>query len=103
MARDEIQFKKGLIIGTFLAGYGTEAQCEAARTLLHFARLRGRTDLYDLFEGTMVFCLESMVDDVYGGWYIGAEGAKGRESDKGSHWKVDYHAVALCVEAMRLL
>ena len=76
------------------------AQCEAARALLHFALLRGRSDLYERFERTMAFCLDSMVDDVYGGWFIGAEGVKGRETDKGSHWKVDYHAVGLCVEAM---
>ena len=55
------------------------AQCEAARALLHFALLRGRGDLYDRCERIMSFCLGEMVDDVYGGWYIGAEGAQGRE------------------------
>jgi hypothetical protein len=50
----------------------------------------------------MSFCLEEMVDKPCGGWYICAEGAKGCESDKGSHWKLDHYAVALCVEAMQL-
>lgn len=78
------------------------AQCEAARALLHFALLRGRSDLQDPFKRTMDLVKSSVLDEAYGGWYMGAEGAKGHECDKGSHWKVDYHAVGLCVEAVRL-
>lgn len=30
MARNEIQFQKGLSLGAFVTSYGKEAQCEAA-------------------------------------------------------------------------
>lgn len=71
-------------------------QCEAARAMMHFAVLRGCDDLWDPLERTLDFIRRELVDPEYGGWYAGP----GRE--KGSPWKVDYHVVGMCQEAMRL-
>jgi len=79
-------------------------QCEAARALLHYARVRGRTDLAPRFEDTMAFCRRHLIDPEHGGWYMRVEpDGSIQNTDKGNVWKVDYHVVGLCAEAMRLL
>lgn len=79
-------------------------QCEAARALLHYSRIRQRYDLVPLFRQTIRFCRRRLVDTEYGGWYmrVDPEGTI-PSSDKGNVWKVDYHVVGLCEEALRLL
>jgi mannose/cellobiose epimerase-like protein (N-acyl-D-glucosamine 2-epimerase family) len=43
--------------------------CEAARTLLHFAVVRGRTDLWDEYHAASAFIRNRFVDPAYGGWF----------------------------------
>ena len=71
-------------------------QAEAARAMLHHAVERGRDDLWEPFEKTMAHINKHLIDPEHGGWYAG------RDQSKGSVWKVDYHVVAMCQEAMRL-
>lgn len=82
-------------------------QCEAIRALMHFAILRGHNALWTPLFKTIHFVQEHFVDDDYGGWYTFREpGAspqsQGASTDKGGEWKVDYHVVGMCVEAMQL-
>lgn len=78
-------------------------QCEAARAFLHYAVLRGRKDLWDPLNKTMIFIKEKMIDPVNKGWYTFLkEGEDHRKQDKLDHWKLHYHAVGLCSEAIRL-
>jgi mannose/cellobiose epimerase-like protein (N-acyl-D-glucosamine 2-epimerase family) len=58
--------------------------------------MHGREDLWGPFERTMAFCRANLIDPEFGGWYLD------RSLDKGSEWKVDYHVVGLCEEAIRL-
>ena len=82
-------------------------QCEAIRALMHFAILRGHEALWTPLIKTIHFVQEHFIDDEYGGWYTFREPGIGLQSqypgsDKGGEWKVDYHVVGMCVEAMRL-
>ena len=78
-------------------------QCEAIRALLHFAVRRGRDDLREPLERTLAFVKRSFIDAEHGGWFAQAE-ADGRPlpSRKGGPFKLDYHQVAMCAEAIRL-
>jgi mannose/cellobiose epimerase-like protein (N-acyl-D-glucosamine 2-epimerase family) len=71
-------------------------QCEALRTMMHFAALHGRDDLWEPWRRTFEFCKRELIDPEYGGWYDGPDGHKGH------HWKVDYHITGMCVEATAL-
>ncbi len=71
-------------------------QCEAVRAMLHYALVRGREDLWEPLQGMMRFILREMVDPEYGGWYAGPG------LEKGNVWKIDYHVVGMCAEAIRL-
>ena len=66
-------------------------QAEQVATLVSQCRL-----LYN-------FARREFVDHEHGGWYSGPwTPAKGISNHtKGSEWKVDYHAVGMCVEALR--
>ena len=78
-------------------------QCEAARALMHYAVLRGRSDLWEPLEKTMVFIKTQMIDHENKGWYTFIkEGEDHRKQDKLDQWKIYYHAVGLCAEAIRL-
>jgi len=82
-------------------------QCEAIRALMHFAILRGNDVLWNPLLKTIHFVQEHFVDGQYGGWYTFIEpGAspvnQDAGTDKGGEWKVDYHVVGMCVEAIRL-
>ena len=78
-------------------------QCELIRTLMHFAIVRDRTDLWELFHQTVDFIQRDFIDPEYGGWYTFREpGIDPTTQDKGSVWKVDYHAVGMGMEAVRL-
>lgn len=78
-------------------------QCEAIRALMHFAILRNRANLSEPFEKTLAFAKRTFIDRRYGGWYGTCEpsGDLDREN-KGTEWKVDYHVVGMCREAVRL-
>ncbi|MEK6569938.1 MAG: AGE family epimerase/isomerase, partial [Bacteroidota bacterium] len=78
-------------------------QCEAVRALLHFAILRKRDDLWEPLERTIGFFKKYFIDSDFGGWYQTVEPDGDVVShDKGNEWKVDYHAVGMCTEAIRL-
>jgi mannobiose 2-epimerase len=78
-------------------------QCEAARALMHFAALHGRDDLWDPLQKTMHFIKLHMIDNENKGWYTSLkEGEDHRKQDKLDHWKLHYHTVGLCAEAVRL-
>jgi mannose/cellobiose epimerase-like protein (N-acyl-D-glucosamine 2-epimerase family) len=78
-------------------------QCEAARAMHHYARLRGRSDLAEPFQRTMAFCRAHLVDPQHGGWYMRVEpDGSVRNRDKGNEWKLDYHVVGLCAEALEV-
>ena len=78
-------------------------QCELTRTLMHFATLRDRADLWPLFHQTIDFIRRDFIDPEYGGWYpFRAPNISPIKQDKGGLWKVDYHAVGMGMEAIRL-
>lgn len=79
-----------------LSAKGWWEQCEATRALMHFAVLRNRPDFWEPCQKTIRFFQSELVDPEYGGWYADDSG------NKGNAWKVDYHVVGMCVEAMRL-
>jgi mannose/cellobiose epimerase-like protein (N-acyl-D-glucosamine 2-epimerase family) len=78
-------------------------QCETIRTLLYFYMRRQRSDLGGLVQRTINFVKANFVDQQYGGWYprIGP-GIDPKSLEKGNEWKVDYHVVGMCMEAIRL-
>ena len=78
-------------------------QCEAIRALMHFAVVRGRSELWKPLEKTVDFVKRFYVDPEFGGWYMFAgENVEDRNENKGNEWKVDYHIVGMCMEAIRL-
>jgi mannobiose 2-epimerase len=78
-------------------------QCEAARALMHYAVIRRRRSLWKPLQKTMDFIKTQMIDHKNKGWYtVIKEGADHRKQDKLDHWKLHYHAVGLCAEAIRL-
>lgn len=79
-------------------------QCEAARALLHMACVRGKNEYRPLFENVLNFSRARLIDERFGGWYMRVEpDGSIPNTDKGNVWKVDYHVVGLCDEALRLL
>jgi len=101
-------------------------QCELIRSLMHFAVIRGREDLWEVLSQSLNYIKEYFVDHEYGGWFQIVEARSGTDvkeeesewkvsprlshlfprasfiaTDKGSEWKVDYHIVGMCVEANR--
>jgi len=85
--------------GAARAYRGWWEQCEAIRALMHFAVVRGREDLLQPLARTIELVRASLIDPVYGGWY---STANADDKSKGNVWKVDYHVVGMCAEAVRL-
>lgn len=78
-------------------------QCEAIRALVHFYLRRGRNDLNGPLQKTQEFVKASFIDREYGGWYPRLKADRSPAAwEKGNVWKVDYHVVAMCMEAIRL-
>ena len=73
-------------------------QCEATRALLRFAVRGGREELRRPLRKTVDFVKQSFIDQEYGGWYTSLT-----SQNKGSEWKVDYHVVGMCLEAIQCL
>ena len=74
---------------------------------MHFAILRGNNALWTPLLKTVHFVKKNFVDNEYGGWYTSREAnasplSQNVDTDKGSAWKVDYHIVGMCMEAIRL-
>lgn len=86
-------------------------QAELARATLHFATLRGRSDLWDDFDAAWALINEVLVDSTYGGWYESVQWNEttqtwdiidSRGTDKGYVWHVGYHETMLYDEMLRL-
>jgi mannose/cellobiose epimerase-like protein (N-acyl-D-glucosamine 2-epimerase family) len=78
-------------------------QCEAVRALLNFVVRHGRADLAEPLHKSIHFVQHTMIDPEFGGWYhsVGPD-VDSQAMDKGNEWKVDYHVVGMCMEAIRL-
>jgi mannobiose 2-epimerase len=78
-------------------------QCEAIRALTHFYLRHNRQDCLGPLQKLLNFAKGAFIDPQYGGWYarIGP-GITPTSQQKGSEWKVDYHVVGMCMEAIRL-
>ena len=78
-------------------------QCEAIRALLNFVVVHNRNDLVEPLQKMIRFAQSSMIDPEYGGWYPNFGPAIAhQELEKGNEWKLDYHVVGMCMEAIRL-
>ncbi len=64
-----------------------------------------RADLEPLIRLNLDFVKRSFIDPVFGGWYNHEPGPDATDADrrKGDVWKVDYHVVGMCDEALRVL
>lgn len=78
-------------------------QCETIRALLHFVVRHQRMDLVEPLQKTVAFVQRSFIDPEYGGWYPGVgPDITPQALEKGNEWKLDYHVVGMCMEAIRL-
>jgi len=78
-------------------------QCEAIRALLHFRYRRASAQVTPLLQSSMDYIRTAFIDPEYGGWYSMPNPAPGsREEHKGSEWKMDYHVVGMCMEAVAI-
>ena len=77
---------------------------EAARTLLHFATVRGQTDLSDEYNAADAFIRRRFVDPVYGGWFtsLNPSTLAPTTTNKGTVWTGGYHEAMLYAEMIRL-
>jgi len=75
-------------------------QCELLRALAHWAAVRGRDDLWPLFDDSLAMVQGHFIDPLYGGWYEDYDGVQ--KPEKGSIWKAGYHETMLGEEALRL-
>ena len=85
--------------GAGRAHRGWWEQCEAIRALMHFAVVRCRDDLLGPLARTTGLVRAELIDPEHGGWY---SSASAEDKSKGNVWKVDYHVVGMCAEAVRL-
>ena len=74
-------------------------QCESLRALMHWAALRGRGDLWPIFDKSLAFAKKNLIDDQFGGWFY----STARRTGKGSVWQAGYHVSGMYQEALRLL
>jgi len=78
-------------------------QSEALRAMFYVARGGGQLDARVL-QTTADFVWQYCADHEHGGWFATVD-RRGSpvNADKGGLWKLDYHVVSLCDEAIRLL
>jgi mannose/cellobiose epimerase-like protein (N-acyl-D-glucosamine 2-epimerase family) len=78
-------------------------QCESLRTMMHYAALRGRKDLWPAFDKTLDFARKNLIDPEYGGWYYSYDPKTPRQrTGKGGVWQAGYHVCGMYREALRL-
>ena len=78
-------------------------QCESLRTMMHYAALRGRKDLWPAFDQTLELAKKNLIDPEYGGWYYSYDPkAATQRTGKGGVWQVGYHVCGMYREALRL-
>jgi mannose/cellobiose epimerase-like protein (N-acyl-D-glucosamine 2-epimerase family) len=84
-------------------GKGWWEQCEAIRALLHFRYRRASAQVAPLLQASIDYVQRAFIDPEYGGWYAAPNPRPdSRQAHKGSEWKLDYHVVAMCMEAMAI-
>lgn len=76
-------------------------QCEALRAMMRFAAVHGRQELRGPIDATLRLCRSRFIDPEYGGWYMQEYRVDSAGTAKGNEWKVDYHIVGMCAEALR--
>ena len=76
-------------------------QCEALRTMLRFALLHGRDDLWPYIEGVSEYIKGSFVRPATGMWWFSIS-EEGRPEPSGGSHRLDYHSLGLCAEVLRL-
>jgi len=72
-------------------------QCEATRALMHFGLRRGEARWLGPLEANIAFFRKELIDPLHGGWFCESHPA---DPSKGNEWKIDYHAVGMCREAV---
>lgn len=78
-------------------------QCETIRALLHYVIRYRRSDLLEPLQKTLAFVQRDLIDPDFGGWYQAAgPNLPPKTREKGHEWKLDYHIVGMCMEAIRL-
>ncbi|MEJ1420273.1 MAG: AGE family epimerase/isomerase [Candidatus Sedimenticola sp. (ex Thyasira tokunagai)] len=85
-------------------------QAEAARSLAHWAEIRGKDEWWDEFDGVFALILDKLIDQAVGGWYYNLDpdslfplNKRGiADTDKGSPWKANYHATMMYTELSEL-
>jgi mannose/cellobiose epimerase-like protein (N-acyl-D-glucosamine 2-epimerase family) len=77
---------------------------EAARTLVNFAVVRGRSDLWDEFDASTAFINNHFIDSTYGGWFtaLNPSTLAPTTTNKGTVWTVGYHETMFAAEELRL-
>jgi mannose/cellobiose epimerase-like protein (N-acyl-D-glucosamine 2-epimerase family) len=78
------------------------AQCEFLRATIRYAVVHGRDDLWPIVDQSLELVKQNFLDQQRGGWHeMYAPGAGGTEpADKGSLWKVGYHATGMYEAAL---
>jgi mannose/cellobiose epimerase-like protein (N-acyl-D-glucosamine 2-epimerase family) len=75
-------------------------QSEMLCILVHFTYARGRTDLAGILARSADFCNRHFIDHEYGGWFVKPFSGTDEGFHKGKVWKLDYHIVGMCHEAV---
>ncbi|MBD3242303.1 MAG: hypothetical protein GF331_17045 [Chitinivibrionales bacterium] len=79
-------------------------QCEATRALVRFVTCHDAPEHIERFLSVMAFIDSACIDQQFRGWYSAPTPAPGSPGEhKGSEWKLDYHVVGLCTEAIAAL
>ena len=75
---------------------------EALRALMHWALVRNESQYLEPFGAILDFVKTRFLDPDHGGWFrlLERDGSP-RDTTKGTGWKLDYHQVALCREAVQ--
>jgi len=92
--------EKGRIVSDSLSWW---EHAEALRALMHWALVRNEPQYLAPFSSILGFVKKRFLDPDHGGWFKSLElGGLPRDTSKGTGWKLDYHQVALCREAIQL-
>lgn len=97
-------FSRGDYQGNAVRGpKGWWEQCESLRTMMHYAALRNRKDLWPAVDQSLAYAKKYLIDAEYSGWYYSYDPkAATQRTNKGSVWQVGYHVSGLYREALRL-
>ncbi len=97
----------GLKAESKMDGYVTDAsyswwvQAELMRVAVHFARYRGRSELWQTYEGAHLFARIHYIDQDRGGWSSSSPLHTGK-ADRDLRKVIGYHAMAFYMEALEI-